>query len=190
MVLQAPAEAMMTGHVIISSDYWVLFAVRRNPCLWLAAAALALLCGTSFARAPLVKDHARPLGDSRPPSVLFYSYPPIPSTAYAPQRHVHHYVLDNPLHIGGSAFAARGRVGGASGYERFRYGASVDTPQLPALGAAQAGPGQGLPAYPIGADPTVGSSADGDDWTFHANPLFNLNHSHERGATFSIRHDF
>lgn len=71
---------------------------------------------------------------------------------------------------------------------RLRFGQ-----RRPALAGIQAGPATDSPSYGLTADPSADpsdSSTASDEWTFKANPLLNLNHSHERGATFSIRHDF
>jgi hypothetical protein len=80
------------------------------------------------------------------------------------------------------------------GKQRFRYGNAPGNPYLAPLNGAQAAHsplppfGFGLPSDPQSVPPTAASGDD--DWSFRANPLLNLNHAHERGATFSIRHDF
>lgn len=174
--------------MIISAAYRVMSALRRQSYLWLAGVSFALV-STQLSAKDHIRQHVRVSADSRPPSVLFYSYPPVPSTAYAPQRRVRPYALDMPLRIEQPAYAGRERYGATPGYGRFPYGQITGGAQLSGPSGAQGD--QGLPAYPLSADPASGSSSvTSDDWSFSASPVFNLNHSHERGATFSIRHDF
>ncbi|MEM5387366.1 hypothetical protein VSR68_27740 [Paraburkholderia phymatum] len=177
----------MIRSVIISVVHQVLFATRRNLPNCIAGALLLLVSGTLFAKSAAT-DHARLLPEREPTSILFYSYPQIPATAYAPQRRLHRYVVASPLHMGAAAYGLYDRYSIAPDYGRFRFGQ-----RLSRLDGLQTGQAPGSPDYGLTADPQngpSGSSTDSDEWSFRANPLLNLNHSHERGATFSIRHDF
>ncbi|MEM5370254.1 hypothetical protein V4C53_30025 [Paraburkholderia azotifigens] len=82
----------------------------------------------------------------------------------------------------------------AQGKQRFRHGHAPGNPYLAPLDGVQAAQSPALPAYGFGipsdAQSIPPTAASDDDWSFRANPLLNLNHAHERGATFSIRHDF
>ncbi|MBP0591531.1 hypothetical protein J8I87_17725 [Paraburkholderia sp. LEh10] len=153
-------------------------AKHGNPFRWVAGVVLALSSCTAYAN-----DHARALPIGQPPSILFYSYPPIPSSAYPPQRHLHRYVVASPLHMGNPTYGLYDNYSIAPGYAR-RFGQLKGNPGLPRPDGAQPGHVQGAPDYGLTPD------SPGDEWSFRANPLVNQNHSHERGATFSIRHDF
>ncbi|MEM5435682.1 hypothetical protein [Paraburkholderia diazotrophica] len=173
--------------MIIAVVYWVLSATRRNPGNWIAGALLLLVSGALFAKA-VAADHARLLPERESTAILFYSYPQIPATAYAPQRRLHRYVVESPLHMGTAAYGLYNRYSIAPDNGRVRFGQ-----RLSGLDGLHAGEAPGSPVYGLTPDPqdgSSGSSTDSDEWSFRANPLLNLNHSHERGATFSIRHDF
>jgi len=177
----------MIRSVIISVVYSVLSATRRNLLNWIAGALLLLVSAALFAKA-VATDHARLLPEREPASILFYSYPQIPSTAYAPQRRLHRYVVASPLHMGTAAYGLYNQYSIAPDYGRLRFG-----PRPSRLDGLQAGQAPDSPVYGLSPDGQNGSSASSttsDEWSFRANPLLNLNHSHERGATFSIRHDF
>ncbi|SEK06746.1 hypothetical protein [Paraburkholderia diazotrophica] len=177
----------MIRSVIISVVCWVPSATRRNARNWIAGASLLLVSGALFAKA-VAADHARLLPEREPTSILFYSYPQIPATAYAPQRRLHRYVVTSPLHMGTAAYGLYNRYSIAPDYGRLRFGQGLSK-----LDGLQAGEAPGSPVYGLTPDPqngSSGSSTASDEWSFRANPLLNLNHSHERGATFSIRHDF
>jgi hypothetical protein len=177
----------MIRSVIISVVYWVLSATRRNLRYWIAGALLLLVSGALIAKA-VATDHAHLLPGREPASILFYSYPQVPSTAYAPQRHLHRYVVASPLHMGTAAYGLYNRYSIAPDNGRVRFGQHPST-----LDGLHAGEAPGSPVYGLTPDPQTdssGSSTTSDEWSFRANPLLNLNHSHEKGATFSIRHDF
>ncbi|WP_346778420.1 hypothetical protein [Paraburkholderia sp. Tr-20389] len=163
---------------------------RRNPVLWIVGALLLLNGAMSFAKRPV---HALPKRHYST-SVLFYSYPVAASPAYTPFRHVRRYVVQNAMQWSAVAYGLPDSNNIAQGKHRFRYGHAPGDPYLAPLDGAQAGRsplpayGFGLPSDPQGVPSTAAS--DDDDWSFRANPLLNLNHAHERGATFSIRHDF
>jgi hypothetical protein len=164
---------------------------RRNPRRWIAGV-LWLLAST----APLANDHTHAIPRSHSPFLLFYSYPLFASQPYAPQRRVHRYVVKSPVQYGNPLYALSDGSGSApGGQSRFRLGHAPGNPYLAPLNSVQAGSASVPPAYTFGlpSDPPSGppTAASGDDeWSFRANPLLNLNHAHERGATFSIRHDF
>ncbi|CAG9220181.1 conserved hypothetical protein [Paraburkholderia sabiae] len=178
--------------MIVSAAHQVMSALRRHSYLWLAGVSFGLVCAPLSAKEPVkrhVREHVHARADSRLPAALFYSYPPVPSTAYAPRHHVRPYALNMPLRIDQPGYGRRERYGATPDYGRFPYGQVTGGAQLSGPGGTQGD--QGLPAYPLSADPAAGaSSVTSDDWSFSASPVINLNHSHERGATFSIRHDF
>jgi hypothetical protein len=164
-----------------------MFVTRRNPACWIAGALLIVMSGSSFAN-----DRVHLTSERHSPFILFYSYPVIAASPYAPQRHVHRYVMKNSMQWVNSAYSLPDNGGIASGKQRFRVGHAPGNPYLAPLDSVQAGQqlglpyGFGLPSDPQNPPPTAAS----DDWSFRADPLVNLNHAHERGATFSIRHDF
>ncbi|EKS66284.1 MULTISPECIES: hypothetical protein [Caballeronia] len=43
---------------------------------------------------------------------------------------------------------------------------------------------------PVRVQPRDDITNDTDDWHFSANPQLGVNHEHEKGMTFSVRHDF
>jgi hypothetical protein len=45
-------------------------------------------------------------------------------------------------------------------------------------------------AIPVPVRPRDDITGDEDDWHFYANPQLGANHEHEKGVTFSVRHDF
>ena len=163
--------------------------MRHNPVQWIAGALLFLACGVSFAN-----DHLHITPERHSPFILFYSYPVMTAVAYAPQRHVHRYVVKNTSQSGNPAYAGADNANIPPGKHRFRVAHAPGNPYLAPLDGVQAGQQSALPLYGFGL-PTDPQSvppvaASDDDWSFRANPLLNLNHAHERGATFSIRHDF
>lgn len=163
---------------------------RRSPVLWTAGALLLVNSAMSFARRPV---HI-PSQTHYSTSVLFYSYPVAASPAYTLFRHVRRYVVQNAMQWSAVAYGPPNINNIVQGKQRFRYGNAPGNPYLAPLDGAQAAHsplppfGFGLPSDPQGVPPTAASGDD--DWSFRANPLLNLNHAHERGATFSIRHDF
>ncbi len=179
----------MAGSVISSVFGWIMSVTHRNPARWIAGALLLLISGTSFAN-----DRVHVTSERDSPFILFYSYPVIASSPYAPQRHVHRYVMKSSMQLANSAYGLPDNRGIAPGKQRFRVGRAPGNPYLAPLDSLQAGQPPNLPVYGFGvpADPqnVPPTAASDDDWSFRANPLLNLNHSHERGATFSIRHDF
>lgn len=168
---------------------WITHKTRRNPVKWIAGVLLLLSAGMSFAN-----DHLHIAPERHSPFVLFYSYPVITTVAYAPQRHVHRYVVKNTSQLGNSAYAGADNDRITPGKQRYRVGHAPGNPYLAPLEGVQVGQAPALPAYGFGlpSDPqsVPPVAASDDDWSFRANPLLNLNHAHERGATFSIRHDF
>jgi hypothetical protein len=167
----------------------IMFIARRSPVHWIAGALLLLASGMSFAN-----DHVHAQAQRHTPFVLFYSYPVAGSSAYMPLRHIHRYVIRNALQMSAFAYGLPGGDSIAQGKQRFRYGHAPGNPYLAPLDGAQATQRPALPAYgfglPADAQSVPPTAASDDDWSFRANPLLNLNHAHERGATFSIRHDF
>lgn len=163
---------------------------RRSPVLWTAGALLLVNSAMSFAKRPV---HI-PSQTHYSTSVLFYSYPVAASPAYTLFRHVRRYVVQNAMQWSAVAYGPPNINNIVQGKQRFRYGNAPGNPYLAPLDGAQAAHsplppfGFGLPSDPQSVPPTAASGDD--DWSFRANPLLNLNHAHERGATFSIRHDF
>ncbi|MEP9326824.1 hypothetical protein PPMP20_27390 [Paraburkholderia phymatum] len=164
---------------------------RRNPVLWVAGALLLLHGAMSFARRPF---HA-PAQRHDSALILFYSYPVAASPAYAPFHHVRRYAVQTTMQWSAVAYGLPDSHNIAQGRQRFRHGSAPGNPYLAPLEGAQAAQSSALPSYGFGlpsdaqsVPPTAASN--NDDWSFRANPLLNLNHAHERGATFSIRHDF
>jgi hypothetical protein len=160
--------------VIRSAIHRIRIEARRSSFSWLSGALFLVVCGTSYAN-----DHLHLSPEKRPPAVLFHSYPEPTYSAYAPERHVHRYVVRNALNLSGSLYAMfdGSMVPTGSNGRPIRFGPTTGNPYSPSstLGGVQ--PGDDLPADP-------------DEWTFKTNPLLNQNHQHERGVTFSIRHDF
>ncbi|MGY6164004.1 hypothetical protein [Paraburkholderia strydomiana] len=163
---------------------------RRSPVLWIAGALLLANSAMSFAKRPVYI----PSQTHYSTSVLFYSYPAAASPAYRPFRHVRRYVVRNAMQWSAVAYGPPDINNIAQDKQRFHYGNAPGNPYLAPPDGAQAAHspsppvGFGLPSDPQSVPPTAAS--DDDDWSFRANPLLNLNHAHERGATFSIRHDF
>jgi hypothetical protein len=180
----------MVGRVIDYIVGKVGLIARRNPAVWIAGALLLVNSAMSFAKRP-VHIQSR---TNYSTSVLFYSYPVAASPAYAPFRHVRRYVVQNAMQWSAVAYGLPDSNNIVQGRQRFHYGNAPGNPYLATLDGAQAthSPlpafGLGLPSDPQSVPPTA-AGVD-DDWSFRANPLLNLNHAHERGATFSIRHDF
>jgi len=162
--------------VIRSASYRISFKTRRNAFSWLCGAVILMVSGASHAN-----DHLHFSPEKRPPAVLFHSYPEPAYSTYAPERHVHRYVVRNTLPLNGPSYALfdnYSMLAGKGSGHRIQLGPATGNayPSAPStLGGVQ--PGDNLPG-------------DSDEWTFKANPLLNQNHQHERGATFSIRHDF
>ncbi|AMV46016.1 hypothetical protein [Paraburkholderia caribensis] len=165
----------------------IRLVMRRNPARWIAGALLLLTGASSFAN-----DRIHVTSERHSPFVLFYSYPVIASSPYAPQRHVHRYVMKNSMQWANSAYGLPDNGGIAPGKQRFRVGHTPGNPYLAPLDSVQTGQPPGLPyGFGLPSDAqSIPPAAASDDWSFRADPLLNLNHAHERGATFSIRHDF
>ncbi|WP_109481109.1 hypothetical protein [Paraburkholderia sp. C35] len=175
----------MTGSIVD----WITLLTRRKPLMWIAGAILLLASTASFAN-----DHLHVTSEKNSPFILFYSYPIGTPSTYAPQRRVHRFVVKDPGAISNAAFNPSENENIAHGKRKFRVGNAPGNPYLAPLDGVQSSQsptlplyGFGLPSDPQGLPPTAASD---DDWSFRANPLYNMNHAHERGATFSIRHDF
>jgi hypothetical protein len=162
--------------VTCSPRFQISFSTRRTLFPLFAGALLIMVGSASYAN-----DHLHFSPEKRPPAVLFHSYPEPTYSAYAPERHVHRYVVRNTVNLSGPSYVLFDNYSilpGSGTGRRVQFGAKPGNPYSPApstLGGVQ--PGDDLPP-------------DSDEWTFKANPLLNQNHQHERGATLSIRHDF
>ncbi|WP_321801117.1 hypothetical protein [Caballeronia sp. J97] len=110
-------------------------------------------------------------------NVLFFPAPAIVSTAST-----HPSAARHPRYIFKSTMDALDAVT-LSKYDRSVH---PDLSQLarayPLPPSPNSVPGPVRPRDDIGSDV--------DDWHFYANPQLGVNHEHEKGMTFSVRHDF
>lgn len=162
--------------VIRSASYRIRYKTCRNLFSWLCGALFLVVGGMSYAN-----DHLHFSPEKRPPAVLFHSYPEPAYSTYAPERHVHRYVVRNTLSLNGPSYALFDNGSMLTG--------KGSNHRLP-LGPTPGNPYPSAPSTLGGVQPGDDLPPDSDEWTFKANPLLNQNHQHERGATFSIRHDF
>jgi hypothetical protein len=109
-------------------------------------------------------------------SVLFFPYPAIVSTAgtHPVKPHRSKYLFTGPMH----ALDA--------GTPKYDSAIHPDLGQLARLYPPALSPNS--VAAPARSRDDI--TDDDDEWHFQANPQLGVNHEHEKGMTFSVRHDF
>jgi hypothetical protein len=169
---------------------------RQGVCI--AGALIFLASGTLLA-----DGHGDALPGKETAATLFYSYPEVVVLTQKTRKHQRTYVLRYLSEAGTSLYGPLDDFYVPPVGRGYRYGNptngaySFKPPQASEmLSTESVRPGDPLVAstslygFGLQADAQGGASNAGSNWRFMANPIFNMNHAHERGAAFSLRHDF